>query len=162
VAWTADPGLISTTRVNTSGTIHGGSVWLEQGDTINWLAELVTGDGSGMTHGGYAIYDANLNLVAQTADTPGAFQTAPADTWVQLPLTSPYSVPASGLYYLVDLFAGSTMPTVGVVAYNAALPGRNVLPGGIARAVRGGSGLSAFPSTLTNTGTDETRCILAG
>jgi len=91
-----------------------------------------------------------------------AFATAPADTWVQLSLTSAYTVPASGLYYLVDLLAGSTTPTVGVVAYNAALPGRNILPDGVPRGVRGGSGLSAFPSTLTNTSTDETRCILAG
>jgi hypothetical protein len=162
VAWTADPGLISTTRTPSSGSIHGGSVWLNQGDTINWLAELVTADGSGLTHGAFAIYDSNLQLVAQTADNPNAFATAPADSWVKLSLTSPYTAPASGLYYLVDLLAGTTNPTVGVVAYNAALAGRNVLPNGVARAVRAGSGLSAFPSTLANTGTDETRCILAG
>ena len=161
VAWTADPALISTTRTPSSGSSHGGSVWLNQGDAVNWLAELVTADGSGMTHGAYAIYDSNLHLVAQTADTPSAFQTAQADSWVELPLTSTFTVPASGLYYLVDLFAGTTTPTVGVVTYNSALPGRNVLPNGVPRAVRG-AGLSAFPSTLTNTSTDETRCILAG
>jgi hypothetical protein len=161
VAWTADPALISTTRNPSSGSAHGGSVWLNQGDTINWLAELVTADGSGVTHGAFAIYDSNLHLVAQTADTPHAFETAPADSWVKLSLTSAYTVPTSGLYYLVDLFAGTTTPTVGVVTYNAALPGRNILPNGVPRAVRG-AGLSAFPSTLTNTSTDETRCILAG
>ena len=40
VAWTADPALVSTTRTDSSGTLHGGSVWLNEGDTINWLAEL--------------------------------------------------------------------------------------------------------------------------
>jgi hypothetical protein len=165
VAWTSDPALISTTRTDSSGTIHGGSVWLNQGDTIHWLAELVTADGSALTHGAFAIYDSNLDLVAQTADDPGAFAGAPADTWVKLSLTSPYTVPASGLYYLVDFLAGATTPTIGVVAYNSTLPGRNLLPTGVSRGVRAGSGLSAFPATLpaqTNTSTDETRCILAG
>lgn len=162
VAWTSDPALISTTRTGSSGTIHGGSVWMNQGDTINWLAELVTADGSGLTHGAFAIYDANLHRVAQTADNPDAFATAPASSWVKLSLTAPYTVPSSGLYYLVDLLAGTTTPTVGVVALNSALVGRNVLPNGIARAVRQGTGLSAFPSTLISSSTDETRCILAG
>jgi hypothetical protein len=154
--------LISTTRTPSSGSIHGGAVWLNQGSKINWLAELITANGSGLTHGAYAIYDSNLQLVAQTADNPNAFATAPADSWVKLSLTSTYTVPTTGLYYLVDLLAGTTNPTVGLVAYNSALAGRNVLPNGVPRAVRGGGGLSAFPSTLTNTSTDETRCILAG
>jgi hypothetical protein len=162
VAWTSDPALISTTRTPSSGSVHGGSVWLNQGETINWLAELITANGSGLTHGAFAIYDSNLHLVAHTADNPNAFATAPADSWAELSLTSPYTVPASGLYYFVDLLAGATNPTVGVVAYNSALAGRNILPNGVPRAVRAGSGLSAFPSTLTNTGTDETRCIIAG
>lgn len=162
VAWTSDPALISTTRTPSSGSAHGGSVWLNQGETINWLAELITANGSGLSHGAFAIYDSNLHLVAQTADNPNAFATAPADSWVELSLISPYTVPASGLYYFVDLLAGTTNPTVGVVGYNSALAGRNILPNGVPRAVRGGSGLSAFPSTLTNTGTDETRCIIAG
>jgi hypothetical protein len=108
VAWTSDPALISTTRTDSSGTIHGGSVWLNQGDTINWLAELVTANGSALTHGAFAIYDSNLDLVAQTADNPAAFASAPADTWVKLSLTSPYTAPSSGLYYLVDLLADGT------------------------------------------------------
>jgi hypothetical protein len=162
VAWTSDPALISTTRTDSSGTMHGGSVWLNQGDTINWLAELVTANGSALTHGAFALYDSNLQLVAQTPDNPGAFANAPPDTWVKLSLTSPYTAPASGLYYLVDFLAGATTPTIGVVTANSALPGRNILPNGVARGVRAGSGLSAIPSTLTNTSTDETRCILAG
>jgi hypothetical protein len=162
VAWTADPALVATTRTDSSGTMHGGSVWLNQGDTISWLAELVTANGSGLTHGAFAIYDSNLHLVAQTDDDPSAFATAPADSWVQLSLQSPYTAPASGLYYLVDFLAGTTTPTIGVVAHNAALPGRNVLPNGTPRGVRDGSGLSALPPTFANSSTDETRCILAG
>ena len=110
VAWTSDPALISTSITDSSGSIHGAAVWLNQGDTINWLAELVVTDGSGMTHGAFAIYDDDLDLVAQTTDSPSAFQTAPADSWVKLSLTDPYTAPKSDLYYVVDLLAGSTIP----------------------------------------------------
>ena len=138
-------------------------MWLNQGDTINWLAELLVNDGAGMTHGAFAIYDANLNLVAQTSDSPSAFQTAPADSWVKLSLTSPYTAPTSGLYYLVDLLAGSTIPKIGIVVSNASiLTGANVLPTGVPREVGGGTGFSAFPPSLTNKGSGLTRCILAG
>ena len=84
---------MSTSIIDSSGSIHGAAVWLDQGNTISWLAELVVADGSGMTHGGFAIYDASLNLVAQTDDNPAAFQTAPADSWVKLPLTTAYTAP---------------------------------------------------------------------
>jgi hypothetical protein len=162
IAWTSDPALMSTSIVDSSGSIHGAAAWLNKGDTISWLAELVVADGSGMTHGGFAIYDANLNLVAKTDDTPSAFQAGPADSWVKLPLTSPYTAPTSGLYYLVDLLAGSTIPRIGIAASNASvLTGANLLPTGLPREVAG-SGLSAFPSTLTNRGSGLTRCILAG
>jgi hypothetical protein len=153
---------MSTSVVDSSNSIHGAAVWLNQGDTVNWLAELVVAAGSGMTHGAFAIYDANLKLVAQTDDTPSAFQTAPADSWVKLPLTSAYTASASGLYYFVDLLSGSTIPRIGIVATSASvLTGANLLPTGIPRGV-GASNVSAFPSTLTNRGSGLARCILAG
>jgi hypothetical protein len=116
-----------------------------------------------MTHGGYAIYSSSLRLVARTTDYPAAFAAARANgSWVKLSLTSPYRVPASGRYYLVDLLAGGSPPRIGIVARKRILAGANVLPSGVARGVRGGSGFSAFPARLTSTGTDEARCILAG
>ena len=162
VAWTSDPALITTSVADTSGTLHGASVWLNQGDTIDWLAELVTADGSGMTHAGYAIYDSSFDLVAQTPDAPNAFETATADSWVKLSLSSTYHAPASGLYYLVDLLAGSTMPKIGIIANNGILAGANTLPGGVPRSIKDNASFSTFPSTLTNTGSQLTRCILAG
>ncbi len=162
VSWTSDPGLISTVRRDSSGTIHGGSVWFNRGNTIHWLAEFMTAGGSGMTHGAFAIYDSRLHLVARTADIPKAFEGAPTPRWVKLSLTRPYRVPASGRYYLVDFLAGPKTPTLGVVVYANTLAGRSALPSGIARAVRQGPGLTAFPSILKNSGTDETRCVLAG
>jgi hypothetical protein len=163
VAWTSDPALITTSIADSSGSIHGAAVWLNQGDTINWLAELLVTDGSAMTHGAFAIYDDDFRLVAQTSDSPEAFQTAATDSWVKLSLTDPYTAPKSDLYYFVDLLAGSTIPKIGIVASNSSvLPGANLLPAGRPRGVGGGTGFSAFPATLVNKGSGLTRCILAG
>jgi hypothetical protein len=163
VAWTSDPALVSSSITDSSGSIHGAAVWLNKGDTVNWLAELVVSAGSGMTHGGFAIYDDDLDLVAQTDDSPTAFQTAAADSWVKLPLASQYTAPTSGLYYFVDLLAGSTVPKIGIVTSNASiLTGANLLPNGVPREVGGGTGFSSFPSALTNKGSGLTRCIVAG
>jgi len=163
VAWTSDPALMTASIVDASGSIHGAAVWLNQGDTVNWLAELVVADGAGMTHGAFAIYDDDLELVAETDDTPSAFQTAPADSWVTLSLSSPYTAPKSGLYYFADLLAGATIPRIGIVASSASvLTGANVLPGGLPRGIGSGSGFAAFPATLTNKGSGLSRCILAG
>jgi hypothetical protein len=125
----------------------------------NHLSELVTSAGAGMTHGAYAIYDSNLNLVAQTADTPAAFQVS--NQWVELPLTSPYTVPSTGLYYFVDLLAsGTTMPTIGIVGSQSATSARTTLPSGTPELIHV-SGVSAFPATITNTSSGITRCIIA-
>lgn len=162
VAWTADPALVSDSLVDSSGSIHGGSVWLHRRDKISWLAELVVAHGTGMTHGAFAIYNASLHLVARTGDSPAAFQSARADSWVKLSLTSPYTVPASGRYYFVDLLAGTTLPSIGVVARNAAvLTGANVLPTGVPRGITSGAGFSTFPAALANKSTGLTRCIVA-
>jgi hypothetical protein len=163
VAWTSDPALVSSSITDSSTSIHGAAVWLNKGDTVNWLAELVVSAGAGMTHGGFAIYDDDLNLVAQTDDSPSAFQSAAADSWVKLQLTSPYTAPTSGLYYFTDLLAGSTIPKLGIVTSNASiLTGANLLPNGVPREIGGGTGFSSFPSTLTNKGSGLTRCIVAG
>ncbi len=163
VAWTTDPFLVSDSVVDTSGSIHGASVRLNKDDRISWLAELVVAHGSAMKHGAFAIYDANLHLVASTGDNPSAFQTARAHTWVKLSLTSPFTVPASGRYYLVDLLAGSTLPRIGIAARSAsALSGANILPSGVPRGISAGHGFSAFPSKLTNQGTGLARCVVAG
>ena len=160
VAWTDDPELILDTQTDMNGSIHADSVVLEKGQVVTSLAELVATAGAGMTHGAYAIYDKNLNLVAQTADTPAAFQVT--NQWAELPLTSPYTVPASGLYYFADVLASSTtMPAIGVIGFSTPTNGRNVLPGGVPRNINGGTGFSAFPTTLTNTGTSNSRCFVA-
>jgi hypothetical protein len=162
VAWTSDPALISTSIADSSGSIHGGSVWLSRGSRIVWLAELVASGGSGITHGAYAIYDSHLHLVARTADHPSSFQTGSRARWVKLALTSPYTVPASGLYYFADLLAGARPPRIAVAVRASQLSVRNLLLNGVPRGISGGPGFSAFPATLRNKGTGLTRSIAAG
>jgi hypothetical protein len=160
IAWTEDPAQILEAGTDANGSIHGASVLLSQGQVISSLAELVASAGVAMTHGMFAIYDKDLNLVAQTADTPAAFQVT--NQWTELPLTTPYTVPASGRYYFVDLLAATTtMPSIGNIGSLASTSARNILPGGVARGINGGSGMSAFPATLTNGGSGISRCILA-
>ena len=162
IGWTSDPALISTSVTDSSGSIHGGSVWLSRGGRIVWLAELVTSGGSGVTHGAYAIYDAHLHLAAKTADHPSSFQIGSTAMWVKLVLTRPYTVPASGLYYFVDLLAGKRPPAIAVVGTSSRLRLRNTLPNGVLRGITGGAGFSAFPATLRSTATGITRSIVAG
>jgi hypothetical protein len=131
---------------------------LEEGQVIHSLAEVVDTAGAGMTHGMYAIYDADMNLVAETADTPTAFEVSNA--WATLPLTTPYTVPSTGLYYLVDLLAGTTMPTIANVGSSTATA-RTQLPNGVFRGIHAGSGLTDFPATLSAGTTGVTRCIVA-
>jgi hypothetical protein len=160
VAWTADPAQILQSGVDSNGSIHGASVLLTAGQVITSLAELVATAGVAMTHGMFAIYDGNLNLVAQTADTPAAFEVT--NQWAELSLTSAYTVPSTGRYYFVDLLAAATsMPAIGNIGSLSATSARNILPGGVPRGVNGGSGLSAFPATLTNAGSGISRCIVA-
>jgi hypothetical protein len=161
VAWTADPAQILQSATDSNGSIHGGSVSLEQGQVITSLAELVATAGVAMTHGMFAIYDKNLNLVAQTADTPAAFQVT--NQWVELPLTAPYTVPATDRYYFADLLAAATtMPSIGNIGSLAATSARNILPGAFPRGISGsGAPFAAFPATLANNGTGITRCIVA-
>jgi hypothetical protein len=160
VAWTDDPALMLDNETDLSGSVHGASVLLAKDQVITSLAELVATAGVAMTHGMFAIYDKNLNLVAQTADTPAAFQVS--DQWVELPLTSTYTVPATGLYYFADLVAATTtMPSIGTIGFSTVTDARNVLPGGVPRNINGGSGLSAFPATLTNNTTSNSRCLIA-
>ena len=79
VAWTSDPALIVTQDSDSSGSAHGGSVYLTKNQVVTSLSEFVVAEGAGMTHGEYAIYDKNLNLVAQTADMPASFEVSEPD-----------------------------------------------------------------------------------
>lgn len=58
--------------------------------------------GTGVTHYWHALVDNSANhvVLATTADTPGN-GTITASTWKPLALTTPYTVPTTGTYYIV-------------------------------------------------------------
>ena len=80
---------------------------------------------------------------------------------MKLSLTRRYKVRATGRYYLVDLLTGSTPPTMvlslSTPDWSAGTSCQTASP-----AESGAAAPARFPSTLKNTGTDETRCILGG
>jgi len=153
--------LILESGTDTSGSIHGAAVLLSKGQVVTSLAEIVDSAGVGMTHGMYAIYDKDFNLVAQTADTPAAF--AVTNQWVELPLTSAYTVPADGVYYFADLLAAATtMPGIGNLGFYLNTSARSFLPGGVPRTFFGaGAPFTAFPATVTPATTAVSRCFVA-
>lgn len=107
LCWTIDPAVSNTAAI--AGLVRAGAVYLAAGETIATLAVGVSVAGAALTHGQLGIYDANFNLLAETADTPAVFQ---ATGWVALPLTVAFVVPKSGLYYLAATFSGTTGPTL--------------------------------------------------
>lgn len=122
-AWTHHPSIAAA--AGTQANTHLGAVYLEIGQVITYLSVPITVAGSGLTMGALGIYDQNLNLVATTPNSPAAFQTT---GWVEVALTAPWTVPATGFYYLGSGWLGTTLPTVLNVTQNSTVT--NPMPGG--------------------------------
>ena len=144
-----DPALIITQDNDTGGAAHGSSVYLTKNQVITSLSELVAAPGAGMTHGEYGIYDKNLNLVAQTADTPADFEVshrpvgrAAADDPVHGARDRPLLLrrPVRG--------DRRRRPDDRQPAFSSAPALVNILPGGTPRSVHMG-GLSALPASCS-------------
>ena len=102
-------------EVNTSalstGRLSLEAIALRQGDVLSsisfWSATTAAGTPTNQIFG---IYNANLNLVANTSnDTTTAWA---ANTRKTLNLTSQYTVPSTGLYYLGIMVTATTVPTL--------------------------------------------------
>jgi hypothetical protein len=106
--WTIDPRVCGNAHIGTSQWLHGVAVDFSAETIITNLSVYLSVAAMGLTYGGMGIYDSNFNLISQTANTPAAYQTT---GWVTQPLTSTFVVPANGIYYLSDLYVGTTMPT---------------------------------------------------
>ena len=86
-------------------------VWLNAGTTVtNLVVNVVSAASASVTFAYLGIYNASLNLVAVTANAAAAFQSTTG--WIETPLTSTYTVPYSGLYYLAFIFSAATEPTL--------------------------------------------------
>jgi hypothetical protein len=142
VAWTMPPDLAA----NGAGVVSnpkGAAVWLVAGQVITYLSVPVTVAGASMTDAQLGIVDSGMNLVASTPTSPTAFNGTTG--WVELALSTPFVVPATGLYYLVSSFAGVTKPTLSGIAI-AGLPSSLALPGGKFKVIS----YSAAQGTLPN------------
>jgi hypothetical protein len=95
-------------------------IWLPAGQVVTGIT-FVSGATaeSGGSHLWYALYQANLTFMAQSADDTGATSFA-ANTALRKALTAPQTCPYTGLYYLGFCCVG-TIPTL----YNLANTGIN-------------------------------------
>jgi hypothetical protein len=67
---------------------------------------------TGCSFAAVGVYDGGGNLLAQSGDQHALFTNATTG-WVSVPLTAPFTVPASGMYYLASGFtAATTLPAV--------------------------------------------------
>lgn len=99
------------TTVGASGTLFMQAIYLKAGQLISniTLASATTAAGT-PTNYAFGLYDANRNLLANTANqTTTAWA---ANTVKTLALTSPYRVPTSGLYYIGYYMTATTVATM--------------------------------------------------
>jgi hypothetical protein len=95
----------------TSGTLHLTAVYLRAGQKINQISYHSATTAAGTpTNGFFALYDINRALLAQTTNfTTEAWAANGIKT---KPLTAPYTVPSTGLYYVGILITATTVPTL--------------------------------------------------
>lgn len=101
------------------GEISFSAMYFNKGDIVNGLDYLMyrPGNYTAQNYNGlllFAISGNNLTLVAQTANSPDIWKT-PTYNFVSLNFTSPYVIPASGIYYAGAMYS-STTPGTDVVA----------------------------------------------
>ena len=106
--------------LNTTGTVAVASVGLRAGLVVSNITVLVgTTAGVAMTHQWAALTDSTLTVKAVSADgTSGAL---PGSTLKTYAMGSPFTVPATGVYYLAVSVTATTAPTLaGVTPAGAA------------------------------------------
>jgi hypothetical protein len=109
LAVTLDRRLITGTVVPalTSGTLRLTAVWLPKGTVVTNIAYLCGTAATSLTNRWYALFDGSRNLLRTTADNTSAWN---AGSTLTLPLSSTYTVPTDGLYY-VGICEVATTPT---------------------------------------------------
>lgn len=99
------------TTAGASGTLFMQAIYLKAGQLVSniTIASATTAIGT-PTNQFYALYDANRNLLAQSANQTTAAWAA--NTVRTLAMTTPYRVPTSGLYYIGLLQVATTIATI--------------------------------------------------
>jgi hypothetical protein len=130
-----------------TGDVRATSIGLRAGDIVASITvALGSTPGSGVAKGQLALYSKAGVLLANSADTPAAFQTSNA--YVTLSMSAAYTVPTDDGYYCAMFITGTTMPTV-LKGYTVQ-PSNLALGSGMAKAVAQ-TGQASLPGPATFT-----------
>lgn len=131
------------TTMPASGTLFLQAIYLKAGQLVSniTIASATTAVAT-PTNQFYALYDANRNLLAQSANQTTAAWAA--NTVRTLAMTTPYRVPVSGLYYIGYLMVATTICTI---KGGAARTGGQL---GSAAPIIAGASTTGLTSTLPN------------
>lgn len=101
----------NTTAPTASGTLFMQAIWLNAGQVCTNISfHSATTASATPTNGFFALYDGSRNLLAQTANfTTEAWAATSIKTKA---LTTPYTVPLTGLYYVAIMITATTIPTL--------------------------------------------------
>lgn len=142
-----------------SGSMHSVAIVLYAGDVVTNVNFRVGGTAAifGTNSDGHwwaALYDTSLNLISQSADQGTAALSA--NTNHSLPLSAPYTVQTTGVYYaslMVSVGTGGTpvMPTIVGVSGTTGLDNNNVSSNQTSLSVSSGSGLTTTaPASISS------------
>jgi len=106
---TMDRRLIASSAIPalTSGTLRLTAVWLPKGTVVTSISYLCGVAVTGLTNRWFSLFDASRALLRTTADNAGTWN---AGSPLTIPLSSTYTVPSDGLYYL-GICEVATTPT---------------------------------------------------
>ena len=107
--------LATSTIQPTSGTVELYLMQFRAGHVINNISFVTAASaGSTMTHqwAGVASYVAGSNGKCLAISADGTSAAIAADTAISFALSTPYTVPTSGYYYVFYCIAASTVPTI--------------------------------------------------
>ena len=99
------------TTLTTTGQIYLQAIWLLAGVVVTNISFCSATTAAGTpTNYCFALYSSALSLLATTANqTTGAWA---ANTLKTIAVTSPYTVPTTGIYYLAFMMVATTVPTM--------------------------------------------------
>lgn len=80
-----------------SGTIRLSAVWLPKGTVVSNITYLSGGSAAGLTNRWFALFDASRNKLRTTADNAATWA---AGATLTLALSTAYTIPSDGLYYI--------------------------------------------------------------
>lgn len=118
--------------VPTSGTVFGNAVYLYEGEVITNIvvAVAVAGVGTAPSHIQAILWDGNQSTptaLAVSAEDAANSRWTSGTGWKEIPLTAPYTVPTSGIYYPSFVKVGAFGTTdLQLITGGSANPGSNI------------------------------------